>query len=287
MNTNQSYAIVTGASQGLGRAIAEECAGRGLNLALVALPGTGLPEVAEIIRMIYHVSVEIWELDLTEPEGPRCIADWAVEHGVRVELLVNNAGTGYNGLFRESTLGENDSTIELNIRALVRLTHLLLPSLAESTGSVLNVASLAAYFPMPYMPVYSPSKSFVVNFSLALREELKGTGINVSVLCPNGIRTNAGCRTKIDAQGFAGRITCFYPDEVARYAIKKLLRRKAVIVPGWINRILRTVGTFVPRSLVFWVVSRHWGTQGEPNKAAPLFKPVSSKPKSAVSNGAL
>lgn len=283
MNESQPYAIVTGSSQGLGRAIAEECAGRGLGLVLVALPGTGLPEVAEVIRLIYGVPVEVWEADLTEREVPQHLSEWVEQRGLRIELLVNNAGTGYNSRFRDSTLRENDATIELNVLALVRLTYLLMPKIVEHRGRILNVASLAAYFPMPFMPVYSPSKSFVVNFSLALREELKANGVTVSVLCPNGIRTNQSCRTRIDAQGLAGKITCLYPDEVARFAVKQLFRGRAVIVPGWINRILQSVGQLVPRSLVFRVVSRHWGTEAEAE--APLFRRVEVDEKREVVNG--
>lgn len=265
----ESYAIVTGSSQGLGRAIAEELAGRGLNLILVALPRTGLSEVAKIIRLIYGVEVATWEIDLTDSDGLRRFVDWVDAGTWRIQMLVNNAGTGYNCLFRESTLRENNATIELNILALVRLSHLLLPKLGrEPKAHILNVASLAAYFPMPYMPVYSPSKSFVVHFSLALREELKCSGINVSVLCPNGIRTNSSCRSRIDAQGIAGRITCFYPDEVARYAVKSVLREKAVIIPGWINRLLQIAGRLVPRSLIFRIVSGRWGAQRE----RPIFR---------------
>ena len=181
MNNDSSlYTIVTGSSQGLGRAIAEECAGRGRNLCLVALPHTGLPEVAEIIRGTYGVAVEIFEVDLTGPDSTQRVLDWIDDLAIRVDLLVNNAGTGSNGLFRDSSMAENDATILLNVLALVRLTHLLLPRLVqEAESAILNVASLAAYFPMPYMPIYAPSKSFVVNFSLALREELRGTEITM------------------------------------------------------------------------------------------------------------
>lgn len=280
---NKDYALITGASQGLGRALAEECAGRGYNLVLIALPESGLQEVATIIRLIYRVDVRAREMDLTESEGPTSLADWIRSQELRLVMLINNAGVGYNRRFDESSLGENEATIELNVLALVRLTHVVLPLLApggpatlaaqphahrprprrrtpESGSHILNVGSLAAFFPMPFMPVYSPTKSFVLNFSLALREELVARGVSVSVLCPNGIRTNRGCREQIDRQGVAGRMTCRYPDEVAREAVSRLLRGKAVIVPGLLNKLLRVLAGVVPRSLVSWVVSRHWGT---------------------------
>jgi uncharacterized protein len=256
----KKYALITGSSQGLGRAIAEECAGRGMNLILVALPESGLPEVASIIRRVYEVEVEYREADLTERDSPASLVEWVRARAFRLTMLVNNAGTGYNRRFDQSTLHENETTIELNVLALVRLTHLLLPKLVDDGPAyVLNVGSLAAYFPMPFMPVYSPTKSFVVNFSLALREEMASNGLSVSVLCPNGIRTNKGCREQIDRQGLAGRLTCLYPDQVARAAVRGLLDGRPIIVPGIVNKIIRAVGSIVPRALVMRVVARHWG----------------------------
>ena len=104
-----------------------------------------------------------------------------------------------------------------------------------------------------------PTKSFMLNFSLALLEELRGTGVTVSVLCPNGIRTNRGSRTLIERQGLAGRITCRYPDEVARAGLAGLERNKAIIVPGIVNKMLRLAGSFLPRALCMRVISGRWG----------------------------
>jgi hypothetical protein len=118
------------------------------------------------------------------------------------------------------------------------------------------------------MPVYAPTKSFVLNFSLALREELRGTTVGMSVLCPNGIRTNRGNRDLIDRQGLVGRITCRYPDEVARAALDGLFAGKAVIVPGIVNRILRGLSAFVPRGLYMRVISRRWGAVSGAAQAA-------------------
>lgn len=259
-NEKARCALITGSSQGLGRAFAEECAGRGMDLVLASLPDTGLPEVARIIERTHGVRVEAVEIDLATIDGPSRLCRRLEEKGIKVDLLINNAGVGYNSRFGDSTLRQNETTIELNVGALVRLTHQLLPGLKQRGKAwVLNVASLAAYFPMPYMPVYAPTKSFVLNFSLALREELRGTTVGMSVLCPNGIRTNRGNRDLIDRQGLVGRITCRYPDEVARAALAGLFAGKAVIVPGIVNRILRGVSAFVPRGLYMRVISRRWG----------------------------
>lgn len=256
------WALITGASLGLGRALAEECAARGMSLVLVALSGTGLDDVARTIRRSWQVQVEILEIDLTERGGIDRLLDKIAALSCTISLLVNNAGVGYKGLFVDSTLEQNETTVKLNVLSLVRLTHCLLPSLSrDGTAHILNVASLGAFFPMPYLPVYSPTKSFVVNFSLALREELFGA-VGVSVLCPNGIRTNRATRDEIERQGFAARLTCHYPDQVARAAITGLLRNRAIIVPGIVNRIVRLLAMFVPRPLAMGVVRRHWGAAG-------------------------
>jgi len=175
-------------------------------------------------------------------------------------MLINNAGVGYNSRFEDSTLRENESCILLNNLALVKLTRLAMPELKRhGQAFVLNVASLAAFFPMPFMPVYAPSKSFILNFSLALREEMRDSTISVSVLCPNGIRTNPACRKKIAGHGLAARLTCMDAEQVAFCAIRHMLEGKGVIVPGFLNRALATASRFAPRSAVSAVVSAFWG----------------------------
>lgn len=277
------WALITGASQGLGRAFAEECAGRGMDLVLAALPDSGLPDVTRIIERAHGVRVEAVEIDLAAADGPSRLCRQLEEKGIEIDLLVNNAGVGYNSRFGDSTLRQNETTIELNVGALVRLTHRLLPGMKQRGRAwILNVASLAAYFPMPYMPVYSPTKSFVLNFSLALREELRATGVGVSVLCPNGIRTNRGNRELIDRQGLVGRITCLYPDQVARAGLAGLFAGRGVIVPGVVNRILRGVSAFVPRGLYMRVIARRWGTLSHAAQAAAAASSRGATPARAT-----
>ena len=166
----QQHALITGASQGLGRAFAEECARLGMDLILVALPASGLAGVAQDIASRYAVQTEYLEMDLTTPGGPEALCRWISNEGLPVSVLINNAGTGYNSRFEDSTMRENESCILLNNLVLVKITRLLLPELKRHPQAfALNVASLAAFFPMPFMPVYGPSKTFILNFSLALR----------------------------------------------------------------------------------------------------------------------
>ncbi len=254
--------MITGASQGLGKAFAEECAGRGMDLLLVALADTGLVELAKILTRSYGGRIETLELDLTAPEAAEEILGALRDRALSPDLLINNAGVGFTSRFGESSAAQNESTIQLNVAALTRLTQSLLPVLRRNDDAwVLNVASLGAYYPMPSMPVYSSTKAFILNFSLLLREELRAAHVRVSVLCPNGIRTNRGARAMIEKQGWAGTLTCQYPDEVARAGLDGLQRNKAIIVPGAMNRLLRRVRPLVPRTLFMRLISRRWGTQ--------------------------
>lgn len=257
---SETYTVITGASQGLGKAFAEECALRGRNLVLASLPDTGLPEVARWIERVHGVRVHAVEVDLAADDGPARLAAYIEEQGLAVDALINNAGVGFNGRFGDSAPANNETTIRLNALAPVALTRLLLPSLAGCgrPAHVLNVASLAAFFPMPWLPVYSSSKSFVLAFSLALREELRGTGVSVSVVCPNGIRTNRGARELIARQGLAGRLTCLHPEQVARAALRGMEAGRPVIVPGAVNRFIRLASGLVPRQLAMGVITRRW-----------------------------
>jgi short-subunit dehydrogenase len=242
-----------------------------MDLMLVALADTGLTELAKILTRSYGGRIETLELDLTVPDAPRHLMNALRDRDLSPDLLINNAGVGFTSRFGESSPVQNESTIQLNIAALIRITQSILPTLRRSARSwVLNVASLGAYYLMPSMPVYSSTKSFVLNFSLLLREELRATNVRVSVLCPNGIRTNRGARALIEKQGWVGKLTCQYPDEVARAGLDGLQRNRAIIVPGAMNRLLRRVQPLVPRTLFMRLIARRWGTQQRAPRAATL-----------------
>jgi hypothetical protein len=260
-------ALITGASQGLGRALADECAARGMNLFLVALPGSGLPEAARAIASERKVRADWLELDLTNAGALDRLLAALENSGFQTDLLVNNAGISSIGLFEESPLSGHESVIRLNALALVQLTHRLIPSLRRrQAGYILNVASLGAFFPMVSHPVYSATKSFVLSFSLALREELRQSVI-VGTLCPNTIRNDGAVNEYLDRLPLVCRQACLSPAENARAGIDGLLRGQAIIIPGLINKLLRTIGPFVPRCLVTQVVRRLWGGFGKELKS--------------------
>ena len=251
------FVLITGASQGLGRALAEASARRCRNLALVALPASGLPEAAAALAATYLIRVEHLEADLTADRGVQRVQAWLARCRIPVDTLINNAGISHHGPFREAPPDRLRDLVDLNIGALVLLTRRLLPELERHPGArILNVASLAAFHAMPHKAVYAPSKTFVLNFTLALREELRGTGVRVCALCPGGIRTNPEVRALIEGLGHLARLSSQEPAAVVEYALRRLERGRAVIVPGAFNRATRFLGSLVPRPLALAFIRR-------------------------------
>jgi short-subunit dehydrogenase len=244
----------------LGRAFAFELARRSYDLALVALPNSGLEDAAAEATERYGVEASCLALDLREAHGALALYTWLREQSLPVSVLVNNAGVGQHNMLHEAPLDRVDDCMAINNVALVRITRLLLPDLMRCAPAyVLNVSSLSAFFPMPLMAVYSASKAFTLAFSLALREEMRGSGVRVSALCPNAMRTSALSRSKIQALGGLARMTCLDVDRVAAYAVKRLLSGAAVIVPGVVNQVLAWIGRHAPRPWVYAAASTFWG----------------------------
>jgi short-subunit dehydrogenase len=249
--------LITGASQGLGLALAEGCARRGRNLALVALPGSGLPEAAAELAARHRVRVEQLETDLAAEDGVPRVQAWLARRRLPVGTLINNAGISHHGPFREASPDCLKALLNLNVRALVLLTRQLLPELEQHRGArILNVSSLGAFHAMPHKAVYAPSKTFVLNFTLALREELRGTGVRACALCPGGMYTNPTIRALIAGLGSLARLGSQQPAEVAEYALCRLERGRAVIVPGAFNRFTRFLGCLAPRPLALAFIRR-------------------------------
>jgi len=257
-----TFTLITGASSGIGKAMAYECASRKMDLLLVALPETGLEDVGNDIREKHRVTVNILETDLCELDAPAQVLSWCEKNGYAVNFLINNAGKAGTTVFLTSDPLYTDERIMLNVRALALLTRLFLPQLlAFEKAWVLNVGSLSAYFPLPYKSVYAATKGFVVMFSRAINSELKNTGVSVSVVCPNGVRTNTGTNSRIDAHGWFGRITEKSAEEVARISVSATLKRKKVIIPGGINRILLLLQKTVPSGLQEKILVREFNKE--------------------------
>jgi short-subunit dehydrogenase len=235
--STKPYTLITGASKGLGKEIAHEFARRRNNLILVALPGEDLESFSKHLELKYHISASYYETDLTKKNAPLELTYW-VKNNFSVNILVNNAGVGGTIPFKESSAEYLDAIILLNVRALALITRQMLPELKRHTSAyILNVASLAAFSPIPYKTVYPASKAFVYSFSRSLQEELKGTSIKVSVICPGQIMTNHDTVERIKKMGIYGKFGLLPAKKIARIAISSMLNGKKVIIPGVLNKV--------------------------------------------------
>ncbi|MEL7587348.1 MAG: SDR family NAD(P)-dependent oxidoreductase [Prolixibacteraceae bacterium] len=252
-DTKILYTLITGASIGLGKELALECARRKMNLILVSLPGEDIEGLSQEIRTSFQVSVSYQEIDLTKKEQVKELVAW-INANFDVNMIINNAGVGGSCMFTESTVEYLDNMIQLNVSAMVLLIRLLLPELKKHAESyILNVSSLAAFSPVPYKTVYPASKAFVHYFSLGLRAELKDTSVNVSVLTPGPILTNSDVKKRINGQSSYIKFSILTPKRIAEIALKKLLKRKSVIIPGFLNRFNAFMIRLVPVNVRIYV----------------------------------
>jgi len=235
---SKNYSLITGASSGLGLAFVHEIASRQGNLALVALPGEGLPGIAEEIEDSYQVEVLYLELDLCQNDAHLRISEWLDFHQVEIHSLINNAGIGGSSPFEHMRSEDIDRMIQLNVRATSLLTRQLLPILKrQSRGYILNVSSMASFSPIPFKAIYAASKGFVHAFSQALRYELVDTQVSVTVLHPGPIMTNQAVRDRIACHGKFSQMSVVSVEEVARQAIMGLYTGKKRVIPGAFNRL--------------------------------------------------
>lgn len=242
-----TFALVTGSSSGIGRAIAEELAKLGYHLLLVALPGGELEEAAKSIRDATGFRVDTFEADLCQEGADHQVVQWVRSLGVPVSVLVNNAGRGYVGAYTGFDHPFFQDLLRLNIMNLVGITTLMIPELRRNqTAYILNLGSMASFFPLPYKTVYAASKVFVLAYSVALREELKEAGISVTVVCPGAVTTNDKVRERIEAAGLLGRITALSPGYVARKSVRGMLRKKRMVLPGISPKFSWYLGRWLP-----------------------------------------
>jgi len=245
------YALVTGASKGIGKSFAEALAAKGYNLLLVARSEEQLKELSHSISTQYRVKAAFLAVDLTEENAAEKVAEWCSSQTQELEVLINNAGFGLFGLFENLSLQEQLNILSLNINTVVALTHLLLPELKKQTQAyVLNIASTAAYQAVPGLGVYSASKAFVLSFSRALRYELRKSTVSVSCLCPGPTETGFASRAGLDALADLAEKFNASPEKVAKAGLKGMFARKAEIIPGALNVLSAFGATHLPKSLI-------------------------------------
>ena len=244
-------ALITGASSGIGKAMAQLMAEKNINLVLIARSGDKLNTLKSQLESKHGVSARCIVKDLSLPEAPAEIADILKTENIEIDYLINNAGVGTLASFTDYPWDKDAMMIDLNVRALVHLSKIFAPLMrARKSGKILNIASTAAFQPGPGMAVYFASKAFVLHFSEALHHELKNYGISVTALCPGPTESQfletAGME---DARLFKNQKVPT-ATQVAQYAYKAMIKGKTVAVPGFKNKLLTVALRFAPRDIV-------------------------------------
>jgi short-subunit dehydrogenase len=256
----ETTCLITGASSGIGAELARGLASRGLGVTLVARRRPQLDELAEEIADAYGVRAEVVSCDVSNPRSRARMFGELEKRGLTVEVLVNNAGFGSGGRFTELDGGKEASMVATNCEAVVALTHHFLPGMAErGRGAVLNLASLIAFQPVPFQATYGATKAFVLSFTDALHEEMRGTGVTLTAVCPGPVHTEFG-----EVGGFGGadekipEPLWLDAERVARDALRAVERGDRVTVPGAGNQIAALWGQHLPRFILLPLVRRLW-----------------------------
>jgi short-subunit dehydrogenase len=241
-------ALITGASAGIGEQFAKRLAGQGYNLVLVARRRERLEELAAELGGKHGVKVEVLVADLATSEGVDAVAPRA--GAGEVTLLINNAGFGTFGEFSGNPIDRELEEIDLNVRALVRLTHAALVSMTpRKEGGIINVASTAAFQPLPYNAIYGATKAFVLSFSEGVHEEARHHGVTVTCLCPGPVRTEFQQVAGVDEAGvpaFAWQSV----ESVVDAALHGVRSGRAIVIPGALNYMLANSPRLAPRFLI-------------------------------------
>lgn len=247
--STSGYALITGASSGIGECFARALAARRHNLALVARSKEKLQALAAELSAQHGIQAVPLDFDLSVPGAGAALAERLRTERLPVDLLINNAGFGGRGEFWTLPLDRQSEMLRLNDLAVVELTHLLLPAMIEQRrGAIINVSSTSSFQPVAYTSTYAATKAFVTSFSMALAEEVRPYGIRVVTLCPGGTRTNFFVAGQYHQRTLPGGLQA--PEEVVADALKALDRGGGLVVPRFLNKFSLFVQRFVPRGLV-------------------------------------
>lgn len=250
MNTT----LITGASTGIGTAFARKLAARGRNVFLVARSEDKLINLCNELGRLTSIRAQYLALDLQQPDAAATLFEETKKRELEIEMLINNAGVGSMGDFVKLDLDRELEMIQLNISAIVALTHRFLEPMRERRrGTIINVASTAGFQAVPYMATYAATKAFVLSFSEALWEENRLHGIHVMALCPGVTDTNFFDASQIERPPLR---TIHTPEEVVETALRALHRNKSTVISGWTNWFTIEAERFLPRSFISKVTGK-------------------------------
>lgn len=254
--TTQLTALITGASSGIGLELAKLFAADKIDVVLVARSAEKLHALAEQLRNAYHIQAHVIACDLAAPGAAEQLVSELRNASLQIDYLVNNAGFGAVGKVADLPSVRQSSMIQVNVMALTELTRLLLPlMIGKGRGGVLNVASTAAFQAGPGMAVYYATKAYVLSFTEALHQEVRGTSIHVSCLAPGATATGFGKDSGMEASRLF-RLGAMDARKVALAGYRGLLRNQAIVVPGWTNKLGALSTKFTPRFLIRRIVSK-------------------------------
>ncbi len=247
--TREGFALITGASSGIGACFVRALAARGTPLVLVARSQDKLEALAREIRVKHSRRVEVLPRDLSLDGAANSLCAELHRRGIAVHLLINNAGFGAHGRFWQLPLDRQTEMLHLNIVALTELTRLLLPSMvARRGGGIINISSTASFQPVPFTSVYAATKAFVTSFSMGLAEELRGSGVRVVALCPGGTATNFFDAGAYSTREMPGGLQT--PEEVVEVGLRALEKGRTLAIPRFLNRLMVASLRLAPRGLV-------------------------------------
>jgi uncharacterized protein len=242
------WAVVTGASAGIGLALAEQLGAAGANLVITARRGDRLESLADHVRAAHNVHVEVLPADLAEPGAPDEIRTFTQSKSLEIEILINNAGFGAYGRFHQSDLPRQLAMIQVNCAAVIHLTHLYLQEMiARRRGDILIVASVAGFQAVPYISTYAATKAFDLRFAEGLAEEVRGYGVHVCALCPGSTTTEFRDVAGQPEHTFRGAETA---EKVAHVGLRALAAGKSSVISGFKNTLSVEGQRLAPRSLV-------------------------------------
>ncbi|MCF8296081.1 MAG: SDR family oxidoreductase [Saprospiraceae bacterium] len=249
--SSNTYAIVTGASGGIGYELAKLLAKDNYNLILIARTIEKLNEIKKELENKFSISVITLKKDLSASGSATELFDEIKTKNLKVSILVNNAGFGDFSAFAESDLDKQLRMMQLNIVSLTELSRLFLPELInQKEGKILNIASIAAFMPGPMMSVYYASKAFVLSFTEAISNELKGSGVSATALCPGPTKTKFFDAAEVENPKFMQLLKMADSSSVAKYGYKSLMKGKVIAVPGFMNKLIVCSIRFTPRSVL-------------------------------------
>jgi uncharacterized protein len=255
-----SKVFISGATGGLGRSMAVECASRGWDLFLTDMNEEKLANFADALASAWNITVDFATCDMADTCCRTVLLDTLQRKGFRLHMAINVAGLDHEGMFLDKSREQILGILNVNVVSTVDMMHSL-TGMRDKTRPfrLINVCSLAGMFPMPVKATYASSKRLLIDMSLALREEFKSINSTVTALCPAGMATNEVLLKSLDAQGLVGRITTLELGKIATGTINAAIKNKAIYIPGAINLALNTVGHLFPASVVAKLIGWRWG----------------------------